>query len=133
MPTIRMTKYVTALRIGLGVIFFWFGALKLAGVSPATDIIYASFPFLAEGVGLLALGLFEVVIGLALVFNILPFVVTIAMILHLIGTLAVFVIAPEAAFFPRFPVLSLVGEFILKNVVLVLAGFVVLKHNQNYD
>jgi uncharacterized membrane protein YkgB len=127
-----MTRYISALRIALGVVFFWFGALKLAGVSPATDVIYASFPFLAEGIGLIALGLFEVLIGLALVFNVLPILISMAMILHLFGTLLVFVIAPGLAFVPYFPILSLTGEFILKNIVLVLAGFVVLKYNQNY-
>ena len=132
MPRIRMTKYVTALRISLGVVFFWFGAMKLFEVSPVGEIIRSSFPFLADGVGFAALGVFEVIIGLALVFSILPTIITIAMILHLLGTLLVFFIAPNMAFAPHFPILTLTGEFILKNIVLVLAGFVVLKYNQTY-
>lgn len=38
-------RSVAFLRIAIGIIFFWFGALKLASYNPVYDIVYASFPF----------------------------------------------------------------------------------------
>ena len=36
-------RSVALLRIAIGIVFFWFGALKLAGFNPVYDIVYASF------------------------------------------------------------------------------------------
>lgn len=120
------------LRIGLGIIFLWFGALKLAGFNPVYEIIYASFPFLAWGFGFFVLGLFETVIGIGLIFNVFPLLVHLALIGHLLGTLSVFVLGPEVMFSPYFPVLTLAGEFVFKNVALLLAGFAVLAHYREH-
>jgi uncharacterized membrane protein YkgB len=123
---------VLGLRIALGLVFLWFGVLKILGYNPVFEIIYASFPLLAEGIGFFILGLFETVIGLTLLFNVLPTLTHVALIGHLLGTLSVFVLGPEIMFIPHFPILSLAGEFVFKNVVLLMAGFVVLRYTQEH-
>ncbi len=115
----------------MGLIFLWFGLLKLVGVNPVIDIVYGSWPFLAQGVGNFALGLLETIIGAGLLFNIVPVLVHAALIGHLIGTFSVFILAPEIVFDPYFPFLTLAGEFVFKNVTLLMAGFVVLKFSKS--
>jgi uncharacterized membrane protein YkgB len=51
-----------------------------------------------------------------------------APVLHLLGTLSVFFLAPEIMFQPYFPLLTFDGEFVFKNLVLAFAALVVLAH-----
>ena len=117
---------ISALRLSLALIFIWFGALKIVGQNPVFDIVYGSWPLLAHGAGLITLGVFEFIIGLGLLFNWFPTITHIALFGHLIGTFSVFFLAPEIAFDPYFPFLTLAGEFVFKNITLLIAGFVVL-------
>src|SRR3989338_8390064 len=94
-------RSVSLLRIAIGIIFFWFGALKLVGYNPVYDIVYASFPFLADGVGNILLGGLETIIGIALVCNAFSKTTHAILILHLLGTFTVFITAPEIMFAPR--------------------------------
>lgn len=120
---------VALLRIALGVIFFWFGALKLAGYNPVYEIVHASFPFLADGIGNLFLGGLEALIGLALIGNFFPKTAHAALILHLLGTFSVFLTAPQMMFAPHFPFLTLAGEFVVKNLSLAMGGIVVILYH----
>ena len=113
-------------RLSLATVFLWFGALKVANVSPVTNLLHASIPFLAERPYLQFLGIAEIVIGVALLMNRLAKHATIMMILHLLGTLSLFVIAPRLIFAPTFPVLTMDGEFVLKNLVLITSALVLM-------
>lgn len=129
---LTLEKSVFWLRIALGVTFLWFGLLKFSGYNPVFGILYASFPMLAEGIGLTLLAIFETVIGVGLIFNLFPILTHVALVGHLLGTLSVFVIAPSILFSPHFPILTLAGEFVFKNVVLLLSGFVVLRYTEKH-
>jgi len=119
-------RSIALLRISLGVIFFWFGALKLSGFSPVHDIVYASFPFLADGIGNLFLGGLETAIGVALICNLFSRIVLVVLTMHLLGTFAVFITAPEIMFNPGFPFLTFAGEFVVKNLSLAAGALVVM-------
>lgn len=120
-------RIIIWLRVSLGLIFLWFGILKFFGYNPVFDIVYGSWPFLASGIGNLLLAIFETIIGLGLFFDIAPLLVHLALISHLIGTFSVFILAPEIVFNPYFPILTLEGEFVFKNIALLMAGFAVFK------
>lgn len=122
--------FVLALRISLGLIFFWFGVLKIFGYNPVYDIIYASFPIFTTEIGLVVLGVIETAIGAGLLFNIFPLLTHASLVLHLVGTLSVFVLGPEVMFAPFFPILTLAGEFVFKNIALATAGLVILGYNR---
>ncbi|MDP3795393.1 MAG: hypothetical protein Q8R13_05770 [bacterium] len=137
MPTLRFTattraRYedlaVFALRLSLALVFIWFGVLKIFGFNPVFDLIAVVTPALASGAGLAALGVFETAIGLALALNRARFIIHTLLVLHLLGTFIVFVTGFDIVFAPYFPVLSLDGEFVVKNAVLVAAGLTVLLH-----
>lgn len=123
-------KLIIALRISLGLVFFWFGAMKAFGFNSVYEIIYASFPWFAYGMGNLILGIGETLIGLGLLTNIFPKATHTFLILHLLGTFTVFITGPEIMFNPYFPILTLSGEFVFKNVVLVVSGLVVLAYSK---
>ena len=56
---------VRLLRVTIGVVFIWFGALKLfPGASPAAGLIVSTYPFLPPGLFLPFLGCWEMAIGL---------------------------------------------------------------------
>ena len=114
------------LRLSLATVFFWFGVLKVANVSPVASLLRASIPFLATTPYLEILGIAEIAIGFALLVNRLARQATVLMVLHLLGTLSLFVIAPSMIFAPTFPVLTMDGEFVLKNVVLITSALVIM-------
>jgi len=120
---------IQILRITIATIFVWFGLLKVFGYNPVFELIYHSMvPFLADGTGLVVLGLIETAIGLILLSNRLLLFTHIILLGHLLGTFSTFVFGWDIVFNPYFPVLSLGGEFVVKNMTLSIAGLVVLVH-----
>jgi uncharacterized membrane protein YphA (DoxX/SURF4 family) len=116
---------VPALRIALGVIFIWFGGLKIAGATPVADLVTAVVPFLPADFVVLALGVFEVVAGLALVIGYgLPWVAAL-LVGHLAGTFLVFFVRPDLTYDGNPLLLTMEGEFAAKNMVLITAALVV--------
>ena len=113
-------------RVSLATVFFWFGVLKVANLSPVSSLLRVSIPFLAERPYLQILGVVEIVIGAGLLVDRLTTQASVLMILHLIGTFSLFVIAPRLVFAPTFPVLTIEGEFVLKNVVLIASALVIM-------
>lgn len=123
-------RSIKALRIAVGVIFIWFGTLKLVGASPVADLLELTFPFMAEGVGHAALGALEVAIGISLLTRLFLKIGLIVLGLHMLGTLSTFLIGTHVMFDPYPPYLTVWGEFVLKNIVLVAAAFVVYAHEE---
>ncbi|MER5310762.1 DoxX family protein [Streptomyces sp. NPDC002773] len=123
----RLHQYgLGALRAGLGGVFVWFGVLKVIGLSPAAALVVAVVPFPAGSWFVPALGWGEVALGLWLVSGRARAVALPVLAAHLCGTFAVLVLTPSVAFAHANPLLlTLVGEFVVKNVVL-LAGVVVV-------
>jgi putative oxidoreductase len=117
---------VTLLRLTIGVVFVWFGALKLSGDSPVARLVADTLPFLPKGLVVPALGIFEVLLGLALLLGRRLDLVVVLLVMHLAGTFLVLVVTPEQAFSGHNPLmLTMTGEFVVKNVVLIAAGLVV--------
>lgn len=113
------------LRISLGVVFIWFGALKFSSSSPVGELVAHTVAFLPAAVAVPALGAFEVLLGVGLLVGRHLEVVALLMIAHLSGTFLVLVTQPSIAFQHGNPfMLTMTGEFVVKNVVLITAGFV---------
>jgi putative oxidoreductase len=116
------------LLASLSLTFFWFGVLKVIGLSPVVPLLKATFPFMATDPYLSLLGAFEVVIAFGLLIGRLRRVTLTLIVLHLLGTLSIVVIAPHVLFAPQFPALTMEGEFVVKNLVLIAASLVLLTH-----
>ena len=115
------------LRVSLGTVFLWFGLLKIFGETSVLGIIRSAYPFVARAPFLQTLGLGETVLGVGVLVGWRVRFMASIMFLHLVGTLLVPVLAPATAFDPGFPILTLEGEFVVKNLVLVSAALVLTK------
>ncbi|REK18394.1 MAG: hypothetical protein DWQ40_08595 [Actinobacteria bacterium] len=101
--------------------------MKIAGYSPVGDLIEGAVPFIDGAWFIPALGAFEVILGLALLAGGHALVVLTTM-AHLAGTFAVFVFTPEVAFQDANPLLlTMEGEFVVKNLVLIAAALTVIR------
>ena len=117
---------VPALRISLAVVFVWFGALKVFGVTPVADLVANTVYWFDPDLVVPALGAVEIVVGLGLLFQVAMRAVLGLFFLQMIGTFLVFVLQPEVAFQNGNPLLLTVeGEFVVKNLVLIAAGMVI--------
>jgi uncharacterized membrane protein YkgB len=117
------------LRLSIALIFIWFGFLKILGFNPVFELIYNSMlPWFSGGVGLLTLGILECVIGILLLVNRYILITHAILLLHLLGTFSTFIFGLHVVFHPYFPILSLEGEFVIKNMTLAISGLVVLVH-----
>jgi putative oxidoreductase len=114
------------LRISLGIVFVWFGALKVAGVTPVDDLVASVVYWVDPAWFVPVLGLFEVVVGAGLIIGRAMRVVLALFAAQMVGTFMVFLVLPEVAFHDGNPLLLTVeGEFVVKNLVLLSAGLVV--------
>jgi uncharacterized membrane protein YphA (DoxX/SURF4 family) len=114
------------LRVVLGLVFVWFGALKVFGVTPVFDLVASTVYWVDPDWFVPALGVAEILIGVGLIGGWLLRWVLLAFVAQMIGTALVFVNLPEVAFQDGNPLkLTVEGEFVIKNLVLLAAGLVV--------
>jgi uncharacterized membrane protein YkgB len=114
------------LRISLGVVFVWFGALKVANVTPVADLVANTVPWIPEAFFVPALGVAEIVLGVALMMGYRLVLVCAALTAHLCGTFLTLLMQPQVAFQSGNPLLlTTEGEFVVKNLVLVSAALVI--------
>ncbi len=118
------------LRLSIGIIFFWFGFLKyFEGLSPAEDIATKTidtmtFGILSEKVILYGLATWEVLIGIGLIFKIFLRETLLLLYLQMIGTFMPVFLFPDEVF-AVFPYsLTIEGQYIIKNLVVMSAGIV---------
>jgi len=117
---------VPALRVSLGIVFVWFGALKVFDVTPVTDLVADTVYWVDPDWFVPVLGIAETAIGIGLLFGVFLRIVIGAMIAQLLGTFLVLVVQPDLAFQDgNILLLTTEGEFVIKNLVLLTAGMVV--------
>ncbi|MBO0828343.1 MAG: DoxX family membrane protein [Streptosporangiales bacterium] len=124
----QLRRYsIPMLRIALGIVFVWFGALKVLDLTPVGDLVAGAVPWFDKTWFVPALGGFEVVVGLLLMSGRWVRLTCAAMIAHLCGTFMVYLMEPGVAFEHGNPLLmTMAGEFVAKNIVLITAGLAVM-------
>ena len=121
-----MEKYgVLLLRISLGVIFFWFGLLKLIGVSEANELAARTVYWIRPDVFIPILAIWEMLIGVGLIVRPLVRGAILLLMLQMPGTFLPLILLPEICWIhaPWAPTLE--GQYIIKNLVLISAAIVV--------
>jgi uncharacterized membrane protein YphA (DoxX/SURF4 family) len=122
---------VIFLRVSLGIVFLWFGALKFfPHVSPAQELATRTMDALTLGkvppaVTLPVLAALECLIGIGLLSGILMRVTLLLMFVQMVGTVTPMFLFPNELFLrsPYAPTLE--GQYIIKNLVLISAGVVI--------
>ncbi len=119
-------------RISLFVVFFWFGLLKALGLSPAGALVHGLFDSTLGGLMTfdtfyIGFALFECLIGILFLFKGAVRIVIPLLFIHMIMTFLPLVFLPgdswQAPFVP-----TLVGQYIIKNLVLIAAAIGIAAH-----
>ena len=121
-----MARYgLLIMRLGLGVVFFWFGALKLVpGLSPAEDLVKSTIYFVDPNLFLPVLAVWEMAIGLGLITGKWMRLTLLLLFLQMPGTALPLVLLPEVTW-TAFPYgLTMEGQYIIKNLALIGAALV---------
>ncbi len=113
------------LRYSLAIIFIWFGLLKPLGMSPAEELIAKTVYWMPPEIFIPILGWWEVLIGVCLLYR--PFIrgAILLLFLQMQGTVLPLFLLPEVCY-TKFPFgLTLEGQYIIKNLIIISAGIVI--------
>jgi uncharacterized membrane protein YkgB len=118
-------------RFGLFVIFFWFGALKVVGLSPASNLVQALFEqtisFMPFHTFINLFGLFECLIGILFIIRGLERLVIPLLFIHMITTFMPLFLLPQETW-SGFLVPTLEGQYIIKNLVIIASAMGIAAH-----
>ena len=131
---LRITRWMARysldiLRFALGVVFIWFGALKFfPGLSPAEELVRNTIYFFDPDFFLPVLAAWEVLIGIGFLSgfftNKLQRLTILLLFMQMIGAALPLVLLPEVCW-TNFPfVLTLEGQYIVKNLVIIGSALV---------
>ncbi len=117
---------ITLLRISMGVVFIWFGALKLVpDLSPAEPLIRETIDFIPMAIFLPLLAIWEIAIGLGFITGKFMRLTILLLFLQMPGTISPVFLRPDLVF-TSFPFgLTLEGQYIVKNLVLISGALVI--------
>lgn len=117
--------WIPLARFGIFIIFFWFGALKVVGLSPASGVVERLFnetvPFITFASFLIAFGLFECAIGILFLVRGAERIALPLLIVHMITTTGPLVLLPQETW-SAFLVPTLEGQYIIKNLAIIAAA-----------
>ncbi|RMG23021.1 MAG: hypothetical protein D6724_09220 [Armatimonadetes bacterium] len=112
------------MRIGLGIVFVWFGALKVVGSSPAAELVTKTVYWFDPAWFVPFLGWWEVAIGVCLAVPALTRVGIALLALQMPGTFLPLVLLPQVCFQDSVFHLTLEGQYIVKNLVIIGSALV---------
>ena len=125
--------HIPLARVALFIVFFWFGAIKIAGLSPATPLAEAltirtvgleHFPTLFY-----SLALFECLIGVLFLVPKATRVVIPLLLLHMALVCSPLVLLPDMTW-SGFLVPTLEGQYIIKNAVIIALAIGIASHTK---
>lgn len=109
-------------RLALFTVYFWFGALKVIGLSPAgplvAELLKKTIPFLTPEQFIFYFGILEMLIGLLFLIPKLSRIVIGILVIHLITTAGPLILLPQITWqSPLVPTLE--GQYIIKNLLII--------------
>lgn len=128
-------RAVTLLRLSIGIIYIWYGILKIIGISPVEELVLNATNWVGNQNFVIFLGFFELLIGLFLSIKKMLRIGLLMLFLQFPGTFLPLFLNPEDCFtFIPFG-LTLEGQYIFKNLVLISAGLVLVAslHNKEFQ
>jgi uncharacterized membrane protein YphA (DoxX/SURF4 family) len=124
------------LRWAIGINYFWFGMLKFFnGLSPAEHLAkdtirILTFGIIPDEVNLLLLAIWEVGIGLIFLSGYLIRLGALAAVVHMFFTFLPLFFFPEVSFSHAPYGFTIVGQYIVKNLVFIAALVIILKEQK---
>jgi uncharacterized membrane protein YphA (DoxX/SURF4 family) len=125
------THAITMLRVAVGVVILVFGVLKFfPGMSPAEELTKMTIDALTFGlvpgdIAMVIVATLETIIGLLLITGKFLRLAVYLLAGQLIGVLAPLLLFPERLFNGPHNAPTLEGQYVIKDIIIVAAGFVV--------
>lgn len=121
------------LTVSIGIAYLWFGILKyFPNQSPAEDLAkntidVLTFSLIPSNISIILLAIWESLVGVFLIMNIYKRIAILLAIVHMTFTFTPLFIFPEQMFINTPFQLTLVGQYIIKNIVILVALFSLYK------
>ena len=116
-------------RFAIFLVYFWFGALKVFGDSPANPMVDSllakTLPFISFSTFIVALGCFELLIGVMFLYYKLDKWSVGLLCAHLLTTFMPLVLLPAMAWQGLMSP-TLEGQYMIKNILIVALAIVIL-------
>ena len=122
---------IVLLRISIGLVFFWFGIQKFfPGMSSAEELARQTvekltFGLIHESLIMPILATWEVLIGLTFITGYFIRIALPLLFLQMIGTFMPLFLFPAESFLPPPFIPTLVGQYIIKNIIIVTGAMVI--------
>jgi uncharacterized membrane protein YkgB len=114
--------YIPTGRISLFIIFFWFGALKVFGTSPANplveNLLHKTLPFISFSKFIIFFGLLEMFLGILFVIKGAEQILITLLALHMFTTTLPLIFLPQITW-QGFLTPTLEGQYIIKNLAII--------------
>lgn len=126
------------LAISIGIVYLWFGMLKFfPGLSPAEKlaqdtITHLTFGIISPNISIVLLAIWEVTVGVLLIANVTRRIVLLATLIHLICTFTPLFFFPELSFTVNVFSFTLVGQYIMKNIIIITGLIILYPDNKTY-
>lgn len=129
-----MNKLIRFGRISLFIIYFWFGILKVLGISPAEPLVNNLFDQILAGIIPFdtfsrLFGLFECIIGIIWLFPQITRMALYILLIHMVSTFLPVLLLPNDTWHSWFTP-TLVGQYIIKNFALIALGMIIFQVDQ---
>ena len=124
------------LPISIGIVYIWFGLLKFSpGLSPAEDLAKQTihilfFGLIPSDVSILLLAIWETIIGVFLIANICRKITVSLALLHITLTFSPLFLLPDQVFNGAPFMLTLVGQYIIKNFIIIAVLISIYKESR---
>jgi uncharacterized membrane protein YkgB len=118
-------------RLAIFVVFFWFGALKLIGTSPAnplvSDLLEKTLPFMTFDTFIILFAIYEMIIGIIFLIPRMERVAIALLLPHMVTTFMPLILLP-AVTWSAFLTPTLEGQYIIKNLVIIAVAMGIAAH-----
>ena len=115
----------------MGIVYIWYGILKIAGISPAEELVFRATHWIGSHNFVVFLGFFELLIGVCLAIKKFLRLGLILLFLQFPGTFLPLFLNPEDCFTLIPFGLTLEGQYIFKNLILIPAGLILISSLHN--
>lgn len=118
-------------RFAIFAVFFWFGALKIFGLSPANPLVMElqerTIPFLTFSQFIVIFAIFEMLIGLVFLIKGHERLAIALLLIHMVTTFMPLILLPSITW-QGFFVPTLEGQYIIKNLVIIATAIGIAAH-----
>jgi len=131
--TYRNIRNIDIMLVSIGVVYLWFGILKFfPSMSPAEELAKntinkLTFELIPSQISFYTLAIWETSVGIMLILGIFKRYALFLALVHMFFTFTPLILFPEISFKYLPFSFTIIGQYILKNIIIVSAILVLLK------